>query len=102
MKSFSTLGLCSACGNPATGTFWVAYHEDHTFACVAIPCCETCGQDELAEWDDGLVKAARPKGFWPGVVTDDVFVMSSHLTKIAGDFGVRRAQSPKSANPKVA
>lgn len=75
---------CHTCGKPATGTFWVAYHDDPFTACVAEPSCEECGNDWVQEWDDKGKE--RPKGYWPGIMTDCVYEMSRHLTPAAPDL----------------
>lgn len=72
--------FCS-CGEKAVGTFWVAYHNDPTMACVAEACCEICGDSWERTWNDGFVKYPRPKGFWPGVITNSLCTMSHHLNE---------------------
>jgi len=67
---------CGMCDREATGTFWVAVHEKSREniklhdVFFAEPSCESCGQDHIDRWTD--YGAPRPKGFIPGVVTNDI------------------------------
>jgi len=65
---------CSRCTRDATGTFWIAYHDFSTIISLERTC-EACGQEWVRDWNE----PARPRGYYPGIVTDKDDVIRKYL-----------------------